>query len=378
MISCVVGLPGGGKSFYATKMILDYIGSGGVVFSNIRLKGIVDSQEKGFFRYKLPPETPAFKYLKRFLDWEYQDGQYSFIDLSEYDESFLSSIPHGSPEKRILLILDEVNEWFDSLDRGKLSSDAKYREMFKFLRLSRHYHIDVCFLLQDFNTLNVRLRGLCGKILKTTDMSNMRIAGIPFKFPFPWFLWHEFDGKGKTIVKTDIWPKDKEIFACYDSFCEFGQVGISGDVIQSNFGSSGRKKKGVKKMSKFERIFLYCCILFLGYMVFDLKSSSASLSDSPSGTNDTVFAVEGAKNFSISTNRALSASVASESDQPLQRVCDYQVYDILGSKSFYVSGYPVAVGTVLPWGQITALFDTHFTCISNDGMEVVCVSSRFN
>lgn len=281
MIVAVVGIPGAGKSFWAVKTAMDYIASGGCVFTNIRFRGLVDTAEKDeqgkilpskdFFRFKLEEKSAVRKYLKRSLKWDYQEGQYSYIPLDEYDESFLSLIPQGQPEKRLLLILDEVNEWFDSIDRGKLSSNAKYKELFKFLRLSRHYYVDVVFLLQDFNTLNPRLRALCAKIIKCTDMQKMKIAGFPIPFPFPWLLWKDYDNKGKPTGDAQTWVKDQDIFACYDSFCEHGAVGLSGQLVKTSFESSS-KKKGKKKMNIIERVVLYCVIGWLCFSLWRLNA----------------------------------------------------------------------------------------------------------
>jgi hypothetical protein len=280
MISATIGIPGAGKSFWAVKTMLDYMASGGVVFSNIKLTGLVDSGEAGFFRWRLAADSPAVKYLKKNLRWDYRQGvndegqffaQYSYIPLDEYDENFLKLIAHGSPSKPVLLLLDEVNLWFDSLDRGKLSNDSKYRELFDFLRLSRHHHIDVNFLLQDFNTLNSRLRGLCAKIIKSQDLQSMKIKGIPIPFPFKWFLWQEFDSKGKTVVRSQTWFKDPEIFACYDSFCAVGESALSGISICSDFTESKKKGKG-KKMSVFERVVLYASLIALGWFGFSLRA----------------------------------------------------------------------------------------------------------
>jgi hypothetical protein len=286
MISCCIGIPGAGKSFWAVVLALKYLGSGGAVFSNIRLTGLYETGRGGMDGWELAPDSPAVDYLRKNYRWNYVagreldgdwvPGQYHYLDLTQWEDDFLKLIPRGSAGKRILLILDEVNEWFDSLDGGKLKSSDKYREMFKFLRLSRHYHIDVVFLLQDFSTLNARLRGLCAEIWKTTDLQKLRVAGVPFPFPFKWFLWQKFDGRGKACVKSLTWPKERAIFACYDSFCEFGAVSLAPGVFKSDFGALGREvKEGVRKMTWLDRA---CLVLaLLGVYLFSRGDSSASV-----------------------------------------------------------------------------------------------------
>jgi len=248
MIEACFGVPGGGKTYYAVHRSLQYIASGGAVFTNIRFHGVeVLENPVGYDRYKLSGLSNVVAVLRQYYGWEYQAGQYHYIDLESMDGDLLSCIPRGTKSKPILLVLDEVNEWFDSLDGGKLKRDEKYRELFKFLRLSRHYHIDVLFLLQDFATLNARLRGLCQNLYKSTDMQRLRVPGIPFRFPFPWFLWQQFDKSGRTCVRSQTWPKEKHIFQCYDSFCEFGAVSLSNAQFSSDFGKAGKPQKKKKR-----------------------------------------------------------------------------------------------------------------------------------
>ncbi len=309
MIEAGVGIPGSGKSFYAVHKALQYMAQGGAVFSNIRLHGTeeipavevtgltlievepsgarfaVQKPKRTLDRYRLADDSNVRRVLLKEFKWIYQEGQFHYIDLDTMDDGFLEAIPRGSASKRILLILDEVNEWFDSLDGGKLKSDAKYREMFKFLRLSRHYHIDVLFLLQDFSTLNARLRGLCACMWKFTDMQKMRVPGVPFRFPFPWFLWQQFDKSGKNALKTITWPKEQCVFDCYDSFCEFGAVGLAQGAFNSDFTGKGRlEKKGGKKMTMWDRVLIACG--FVALLAFG--GGAARLGVGPSGGLSTV------------------------------------------------------------------------------------------
>lgn len=364
MIYAIVGIPGAGKSFLAVKTMLDYIASGGVCFSNIKLSGLEDSGEDGFFRWKFKPDSPVLSYLSKVLKWDYQDGQYSYIDLDKYDESFLSHVPSGTPEKRILLILDEVNEWFDSNDRGKVQRDSKYNELFKFLRLSRHYHIDVCFVLQDFQTLNSRLRGLCAQVIQSRDLQATKIAGIPIPFPFKWFLWQYFNPKNGTPIKSVTWYKDPLVFACYDSFVGFSGVPLAGQV-QSSFSSSQSKKK-VKKMSKIERVFLYGIICLLGFFVFRRASPSGVPSDKNPVSSNQVSSVSSF--FNPESVRAAS-TVESVPVGAVERViyCDYFCFDMMGYRAFYLGNRKLQVGDVLPWGEVLNLFDSHCEVLGRGG-----------
>jgi len=383
MIISVIGIPGSGKSFWAVKTTLEYISSGGVVFSNIRLKGAQKISDEGIFRYGLEPSSPAITYLKKFMKWDYQEGQYSFIDLDQYDSSFLSLIPYGSKEKRILLILDEVNEWFDSLDRGKLTKDEKYRELFKFLRLSRHYHIDVVFLLQDFNTLNPRLRGLCAKIIEATDMQKMKIAGFPIPFPFPWFLWKEYDNKGKNVLRSETWVKDQNIFDCYDSFCEVGSVGLSGQLVKTDFVNGDSTKKGKKKMSMFERCIFYLVLGFMGFYLWRFSGDMQKMKMDIQKKN--VVSVSAVSSNSVDVSRIAPVgsgvrSVASGASVPSKSfvyVCDYQYGQFANGRSVLkINGIEMHEGQEYEWGKLMYYSDYVAQFLNNDGISVYVYAQR--
>ncbi len=378
MIITVIGIPGSGKSFWAVKTTLEYIASGGVVFSNIRLKGSEKVSDEGIFRFGLSKESPAIKYLKKYMKWDYQEGQYSFIDLDQYDSSFLSLIPYGTQGKRILLILDEVNEWFDSLDRGKLSKDEKYRELFKFLRLSRHYHIDVVFLLQDFNTLNPRLRGLCAKIIESTDMQKMKIAGFPIPFPFPWFLWKEYDNKGKHVLRSETWVKDQNIFDCYDSFCEVGSVGLSGQLVKTDFVNE-QKKGGKKKMSFFEKSFLYLCIVGLGVFLWRISGNFEKLHSEllevkkTASASSSVSASNSVQRSKIENSGSRASSVA----LPVVPAVEYMYSQNFqyarmwsGREVLTINGIDLQVGMSYEWGRLQSFSENMALFYKEDGRKV--------
>lgn len=370
MIITVIGIPGSGKSFWAVKTTLEYIASGGVVFSNIRLKGLDSlpenevTEENKLFRFRVRDDSPVRDYLRKFMKWDYKEGQYSFIDLDQYDSSFLSLIPYGSQGKRILLILDEVNEWFDSLDRGKLSKDEKYRELFKFLRLSRHYHIDVVFLLQDFNTLNPRLRGLCAKIIESTDMQKMRIGGFPIPFPFPWFLWKEYDNKGKHVLRSETWVKDQRIFDCYDSFCEVGSVGLSGQLVKTDFANEQKKGNGGKKMSWFDRVFVYGALVFLLWSWYGNGKREQAIKNDI--VNTVSRSVVSNQVYHVVSSNALSLAVPALPRREFI-YADFS-FSLLptGRQLLFINGVEMFEGQYYEWGRLMSFSDKMAHFIKDD------------
>lgn len=374
MIEAMIGIPGGGKSFYAVQRSLSYMSAGGAVFTNIRFSGVeLCEGGEGLGKYRLSDDSPVRRVLRKHYNWEYVEGQYHYIDLETLDNTdLLSSVPRGSKTKPILLVLDEVNEWFDSLDsgvlKGKDAKAEKYRELFKFLRLSRHYHIDVLFLLQDFSTLNARLRGLCANVWRSTDMQKLRVPGIPFRFPFPWFLWQQYDKAGRVLVRSTTWPKEKHIFDCYDSFCEFGAVPLNGSQFNSDFGSAGRPKVKGGRMTNFDRVFVYGLLVALAVGLWLRGGGSAGAPAAPSVVyvTNSLPAVAAAPVSSVESSRRPSLVVSYE---PYVYGCDG--IDRRGQSLDWVlaSGRKYRKGQKTPHGFVVDLSADYVRMVGDDGCE---------
>lgn len=270
MIEAFVGLVGGGKTFSSVKRMCNYMASGGVVVSNVLLSGY-DVDSKTFL-----PDSPVLSYLRDVLKWEYQDGQYVYISFEEMSTlpGWYTRVPGGqSREKRTFLLIDEATDLFDSLDRGKLNNDSVYRELFRFLRLSRHAHVDVLFICQDLNAINIRLRGLVGSIWRSTDMSNFRIGGLRIAIPVNCFLLQQFDRTGKLELRREFVAKDSRIFNLYQSEAFHDDLGITFSPPVKD----GRISGGKRRMNKFERVVMLLLVLGFIYMTFSNRSLSKKL-----------------------------------------------------------------------------------------------------
>lgn len=261
MVEAFVGLVGGGKSYSSVRRMLNYIASGGVCVSNILLTGY-DVDSKSF-----DPASPVLSYLADVLHWSYQPGQYQFISFDDMATmpGWFTRVPGGqSRTKRTLLCIDEATDLFDSLDRGKLNNDSVYRELFRFLRLSRHAHIDVLFICQDLNSINIRLRGLVGCIWRSTDLSTFRIGGsLRIALPINCFLLQQFDRTGKLELRREFVSKDSRIFDLYQSEAFHDDLGItfSGPVSDGHIRSK-------KKMNKLERIALFSSLVLVFFLLY--------------------------------------------------------------------------------------------------------------
>lgn len=255
MIQAFVGLVGGGKSFNSVRRMMSYMAKGGTVCTNILLTGW-DEAKQNF------PDDGPVKLFLRSIGWEYQAGQYVYIPFDDMVNNPLwyQNIPAGRDrDHRTLCVVDEATDLFDSLDGGKLKSDTAYRELFRFLRLSRHAHIDVLFICQDLQAINTRLKGLVSGIWRSTDMKGFKLKGIPVPFPLDTFLLQLFDRTGKNLIQREWVPKDKRVFTLYQSESFGGALGVKWNDTAIPQGVI--EKKG-RVMSWKEKVCVFGLILF--------------------------------------------------------------------------------------------------------------------
>lgn len=262
-VEAFVGLVGGGKSFNSVRRMMAYMARGGRCCSNIRLSGW-DDKEGDF-----DSSSPVLSYL-RSIGWKYQKGQYVYIPFDEMvsDFDWVEKVPAGIDRlHRTLLVIDEATDLFDTLDGGKLKSDSSYRELFHFLRLSRHVHVDVLFIAQDIDSINHRLRGLVSGIWRSTDMKNFRLPVLKVRFPFDVFLLQLFDRTGRYETRREWLKKDCRVFDLYESEAFNQSLAVKWDGVAIGDGSV---KKERDEMNWLERLLL---ILSLGLSVWALVSS---------------------------------------------------------------------------------------------------------
>ena len=266
MVEAFVGLVGGGKSFNSVRRMMSYMALGGRCCSNILLTGWDD--EKG----DLSPDSPVRDFL-RSLGWEYQSKQYVYISFDEMvsDFEWIKKVPAGPDRQhRTLLVIDEATDLFDTLDGGRLRSNSDYREMFHFLRLSRHVHVDVLFIAQDIDSINHRLRGLVSGIWRSTDMKNFRLPVLKVKFPFDLFLLQLFDRTGRFETRREWLRKDTRIFGLYASEAFNQSLTVKWDGVAVGDGSI---KEDKTKMNIIERVLL---VVALACSVWALVASGRS------------------------------------------------------------------------------------------------------
>ena len=357
MIEAFVGLVGGGKTFGSTRRMCEYVIRGGVVATNILFVGYDDSSQS------FNEDSPFLSYL-RSRGWEYQPGQYIYIPFEVMCENanWFERVPGGSSrEKRTLLVIDESTDLFDTLDRNKLSSDSSYRALFRFLRLSRHAHIDVLFICQDYFSINSRLRGLCGAIWKSTDMSNFRLPTFHVPLPFNCFMLQKFDRTGKLELFREFIAKDSRIFSIYESEAFHDSLGISFSGVIGD----GRINGG-RKMNLWQKVLLFCSFGLAVYSVHRFKSMDSKFdrvfSEIRSLRLDTQQSVE----FSPESSEYVVSNpdVSPPSDEFLRG--EYE-YSYLGSyPQLYFRGNLVKEKMVTEYGYCLKITNDYALCVDGD------------
>lgn len=263
MIQAFVGLVGGGKSFCSVRRMMSYMALGGRVASNILLTGWDDEKKD------LLPSSPVVEYL-RSLGWRYQPKQYVYISYDDMcaDPQWFKRIPAGlSRDMRTLCVVDEATDLFDTLDGGKLRTDSGYRELFHFLRLSRHAHIDILFVCQDIKTINTRLKSLVANIWRSTDMKHFKLGIFKFGFPFDVFMLQLFDKSGKLEIKREFVRKDTRIFGCYQSETFQNDIGVKWDGVAVADGKINVKKnKG--KITMLWKLLIVLALVAQGWLFY--------------------------------------------------------------------------------------------------------------
>lgn len=226
MIEAYCGLIGGGKTYYAVLRMLSYMAHGGCVVSNIRLKFSPWKNEHSLFKGKFNKEFNAMgciEYLKRFNSWNYQEGQYRYIDNKHLSvEGVVTKLPKGLPDLPVLMVWDEGADFWDSEERATAD-----KEFLSLLRHSRKLGMDFLFIVQEFTELNKRIRNQVAYVWRFLDMATFRIPGlgigcgwIPMlKNQIRVLQFHKatFESKRGNIepVYSGWIDKRQEIFACY-------------------------------------------------------------------------------------------------------------------------------------------------------------------
>ena len=194
MIEVFEGRLGGGKTYHAVKRMVKYLASGGVVCSNIALK--MDAVKA---------------YLRMRYSWEYQEGQYIFLEDEEINQ-FYKHTPSGTPECPSLVVIDEAHIWLNARDWASV-----LREMIIFLTQSRKCFTDIIFISQSALNIDKQIMRLVQYIWRFRDLKKLKIAELGIGWPLNQFLVAQYDYDGKTLLDKRFELKDRQIYPLYNT-----------------------------------------------------------------------------------------------------------------------------------------------------------------
>lgn len=184
----IVGNLGGGKSLSAVAVAISAIENGYCVATNITL-------DLSSLRSRLG---------------RWVDDLYFHLDLDSPDfDPF--KIPVGSPrgsggKMRVLVILDEVAEWFDQYSNAK---DKKIQRVWSWLRHSSKRSQDVFIVCQRQEYINKVIRILIARWVWVDDLAVWKMPFLKIKIPFAggFVMQNVFDRVGNKIGQVSFLSK---------------------------------------------------------------------------------------------------------------------------------------------------------------------------
>jgi zona occludens toxin (predicted ATPase) len=203
MITAITGLPGSGKSYYATERIYTALSQKKQVITNIEsinIRRVAWDIEK---RHGIPKEDT----LKRFL----------VINLAAMDD------PYRLPVRNSEIWLDEV------MVRWHSRKWAKFPEtLMTFLSQHRKYRCDIYYISQSFERVDATLRDLTQTEIRCRNLSHFKKWW--FKLPHWLYLRHSEAASGLKMFTELIIPQQR-FYGYYDSWALFYVGNDPGPVV---------------------------------------------------------------------------------------------------------------------------------------------------
>lgn len=210
----IVGHMSGGKSYTAVQYMLDYLLSGHVVCSNIRLKC------QGVSSFLNSPCVFWKRNYYYITDDPSEWRLYNFLKLQDLD-----SYPCGSPRgvntyesDKVYIFFDEASSLWDSLTSGR---DDSINRVAAWCRQSEKRGQSIYFICQFLSELHKRLRNHVQEVHLVKNSAHVRLPLIRSRLP-P-FLRHfiirtVINPNTEEILDSSVWLSiDKRIYSCYNT-----------------------------------------------------------------------------------------------------------------------------------------------------------------
>jgi len=294
MISFVCGIAGGGKSMYATSLLIaECLKGDRCIVTNlaITLPGLsVYLGERGCHidvseRVKLLDQDD----VKRFFEHRsFREDAWQKIEIRDK-----GTIWGDASHAGILYIIDEAHLFFDSRQWQQTGPDLTY-----YLTQHRKFTDDVVFVTQFLDQVEKRLKGNCGEFNFLRNHGNDRLFGFRLPSVFQRRSYYKPPGPGTPCSELAVFRLDAAgLGSCYRTG---GGVGITG------LADVGKARRGIPW--KWAVVAGVVCLGLLALFPKVLASSVVGFLDPKKG---------GAKNPSMASmaapsNQVVSASVAAK------------------------------------------------------------------
>lgn len=184
----IVGNLGGGKTLSAVQIAVQAIKSGYFVATNIELR---------------------MDRVAEYCGGDWCRGLYQRIDIASDDPmGWPCGDPRGSGgSRRVLVILDEVAEWFDQFS----GTSKEVRRFLSWLRHSSKRSQDVFLVVQRREYLAKSLRILVARWIWVDDLATYRVPRLRLRIPFCGGLVVRsfFDRLGEVVQPIEFCSKRK-------------------------------------------------------------------------------------------------------------------------------------------------------------------------
>jgi len=360
MIQAICGTVGGGKTLYAVLQIYEALRRGAHVSTNIHLvgwdikTGAIDST-KGMFKR-------LFKYRR------IRPTQLQYLDFDAIS-NLAAVLPAGRPESRNIVVLDEVNEWFDSVDRDKIRTDSDFRNIQRFFRQSRKVYTDIYLVLQDFNTLNNRIRSLVSHVMFSRDLANLKAGVVPIGFLLRnWFFRRLYDNQSKTLTWRSMCRKETYAYGWYDTYQTYGGAIVGGGTV----GAAGEKvPHWITRVNPVWFVLLLQVVLMVGVSVLILERTS--LNRVRSSDRYMTVTNQSAPSHAIH-ERVVTNTVIVGTSAPVVEfdVSNWKVVRELGKDVVWMyDGRRYGVGDYTEFGRLDRITDRRLTFVTTNGWRYV-------
>jgi len=209
-IAYFVGSVGSGKSYHATKEIVEVMRKGSHVYTNIPLDAVYMEKHGLTDRYNLLDDDDLGDMLKG----EYQYENAPSPNSAEFTK--WKPLPNGTRTTPNFIVLDELGTFLNARDWKK--TDEQTREFFKWLKEVRHHNCRAILIEQHFDNMSAQIRRLSEHVVHHRSLDQWQIWGIT-PIPAPVTICHlvrHSKGKEKAISTEYIFRG--EYYPAYDSF----------------------------------------------------------------------------------------------------------------------------------------------------------------